>query len=246
MNKIYYSGEKKRKLRFFLSDLHRDTVAFSRDEQDAIYLNKHNYAEIHMISDGTMRCTVDGKDYCLSAGDAVLVPAGSYHACLPSDRRRHEAFQADIECDAVAIRHFPPELFEELFARWREGNETVINYLTFICNELTGRADFRFEENRDDRYLISSYIEQNYYRGGTVKELAALLHLSEMHTQRLVKKYTGKSFGRCMREHRINIAEQLMKTGTMTREAIARYVGYASYNGFWKAYQKEKSEHDMD
>lgn len=242
MNRIYSLGGKSKKLRFFLSDLHRDAVTFSRDEQDAIYLNKHNYGEIHLLSRGTMVCTVNGKDYCLSAGDAILVPAGAYHACHPVDRRCHEAFQADIECDAVMIKHFPPELLEDLFTRWRAGNETVINHLTFICNELTGRADFCCEENKDDRYLISSYIEQNYYRGGTVKELAALLHRSEMHTQRLVKKYTGKSFGRCMREHRINIAEQLMENGTETREAIARYVGYASYNGFWKAYRKEKAE----
>jgi len=241
MSQFYTFHGKKQPPRFFLADDYRITEA-DTNRNMLHYLNRHNYAEVHVISSGSATCNVNGKNYSLSAGDAILIPAGFFHAIDVPERRFHDAFQTDIEVDRVSVKNFPPQFIQALFERWAEKHENVINYLTFIVSELTENYDCIRESKLDDKFMISCFIENNYYRNVSLKDLASVLHLSEMHTQRLVKKHMGKSFGKCIREQRVVIAEYLMKHSDLSKDEIARYVGYGSYNGFWKAQKKEKKE----
>lgn len=238
MQLIYSPNRTGKTLRFFLSENYRESLNFDNSEFPS-YLHKHNYAEIHMLSGGTAKCYVNGVTHTLCAGDVILIPAGHFHALEVEDRRLWDAFQVDVDAGQVQVKHFPPELIETLLQNWTR-NEDVINYLVFLCNELTGQKDFCLEENRDPGYIISDFIDKNYYRPITLGDLAQTLHLSEMQTQRLVKKYTGKTFGKLLREYRIMIAAYLKESRQMTNEEIASYVGYSTYSGFWKACTREK------
>ena len=41
----------------------------------------------------------------------------------------------------------------------------------------------------------------------------------------------------------MRIAHQLMQAENASLEQIAKYVGYRSYSGFWKAMKRYESEH---
>ena len=50
------------------------------------------------------------------------------------------------------------------------------------------------------------------------------------------------TFGEYLLHQRMTVVQNLMETTSMTLTEIARYVGYNSYCGFWKAYKKFKQE----
>ena len=72
----------------------------------------------------------------------------------------------------------------------------------------------------------------------TLDKLAAQLNVSTRHAERIVKQYTGKSFNEKRLETRISIAKSLIKKGNLSKDEIARKVGYNSYQGFVKAYNR--------
>ena len=78
---------------------------------------------------------------------------------------------------------------------------------------------------------------------GYLSDLADQLHISERHAERLVLQYTGRSFREELVAVRMRIAHQLMQAENASLEQIAKYVGYRSYSGFWKAMKRYESEH---
>ena len=85
---------------------------------------------------------------------------------------------------------------------------------------------------------IREFFSLHYNKSIQLSDLAKELHLSNMQTQRIVKKYTDKTFGENLLIQRMTIAENLMETSDMSLLEISEYVGYHSYCGFWKAYKK--------
>lgn len=204
-------------------------------------LHNHGNSEIHVVLLDEIVCTVQGKEYKLKAGDAIFIPAGAFHHLKVADKRMHIAFQVDSSIKEVIQKQFSPSFITAFYETWEKG-ESITNYLVFICNEFFGFIT-RGEMVKDNyKYTIGEFFARNYNYNVHISDLAKKLHLSEMQTQRLVKKYTGKTFVENVRSYRINVANYLMETTDMTKEEISKYVGYASYNGFWKALQKVENE----
>ena len=51
----------------------------------------------------------------------------------------------------------------------------------------------------------------------------------------------GRSFRGALTVTRMQVAERLINISAMPLTEVAQYVGYRSYAGFWKAYQKYKT-----
>ena len=71
-----------------------------------------------------------------------------------------------------------------------------------------------------------------------MRDIANYLHLSERQSERLIIDYTGHSFRDELVATRMNMAKILFSTTDMSLSEISQYVGYKSYNGFWKAAKK--------
>ena len=111
----------------------------------------------------------------------------------------------------------------------------------FVLSELTAKNIFKLYPVKDYTLQIREFFSLNYHRNIRLSDLAAELFLSTMQTQRVVKKYTGRTFGENLLQQRMTVAENLMQTTDMSMAEIAEYVGYNSYCGFWKAYKKFQS-----
>lgn len=202
-------------------------------------LHKHEYAEVHLIEVGEIDCTVENVCYKLLPGDALLVPSGAYHRVdSDSSIRKHFSFQAELPSGKIMKKHFAPEFINDLFSDLAAG-EGCIGTLAYICTELGDIKLYKCEAEQDYRHAIGNFFDKRHNEKIEVRDLADELHLSKMHTQRLVKRYTGMTFGENVRKYRLRVAEYLMKNTDMKREEIAEYVGYSSYSGFWKAVKKE-------
>lgn len=233
VEEIYMIENGKKKIKFFFGSSFPQPIPYKTA------LHNHGNAEIHMVFSGEVICNIQGENYILHGGDAILIPAGVFHYIKGDSLREHFSFQADVDASAVIQKSFPPSFFECFINCW-ESKKSLMNYIIFMCNEFFDLIACDVLPNNDYKYLIGEFFVKNYQHDVHISDLANVLHLSEMQTQRLVKKYTGKTFGENLRSYRMTIADYLSQTTQMTMAEISGYVGYASYNGFWKAQHKSK------
>lgn len=202
-------------------------------------LHKHEHAEVHLIIKGDMRFTVEGSTYKLCAGDAILIPSGFFHMTESEDNERvHFSFQTKMSQREIVIKQFPKDFLSELQRKLKNG-EDCINHLFFICAELGNINHYKSDSQTDYKHIIGHFFDKRHQENVQIKDLSETLHLSKMHTQRLIKKHTGMTFGENLRSYRMRVADYLTQNTDMTEEEIARYVGYRSYSGYWKAKKKK-------
>ena len=198
-------------------------------------LHRHPYAEMHLFLTGEGHYTVEGREYPLGEGDVILIPAGQLHATATTEGSRVLALQLDRAVPEVRLLPLPAPLAAELLAGEREGRRALMPTLLYLLGHLFPEGLYASRPNDDHAYHIHEYVTENYHRKIRLADLAAVLHLSERQTQRILTEVMGASFSELVTRHRIEMAERLAATTDMTRAAIASYVGYETYSGFRRA-----------
>jgi len=221
-------GERERKL--FSSFLAQSTVGAP--------LHRHPYPEVHIFLAGTGEYHVEGAVYPLLEGDVILIPAGAAHSTATAEGSRVMTLQLDAAAEAVHTLRLPTPLVEELAGGAEDRLFALMPALSYLLTRLFPDGLFTVRPNDDSAYLIHEYIGENYHRPLRLSELAAVLHLSERQTQRVIRTVFGVSFSELLTSHRLATAEHLAATTDMTWEAIAAYVGYETYSGFRRALTK--------
>lgn len=235
--------------------IERDYKAFL---QDGFYispktdtsLHKHNYAEVHVLGKGRAEFLIDNHPYTVNGPAILTIPASMMHCCTYQDEHLlHTAFQTD--CQAEQLRTYPIEMglvksfTAEIQLCQLTGNySTVAFYIPLFCSYYH-RENLVVTEIKDYNFLISEFFILNYDKNVYLADLAEQLHISERHAERLVLQYTGHSFREELVAVRMRIANQLMQAENASLEQIAKYVGYRSYSGFWKAmkrYEEQKTK----
>lgn len=210
-------------------------------------LHKHNYAEVHVLGEGKAEFLIDNRLVTVNGPAILTIPAPSMHCCTYQDENLlHTAFQTD--CQAKQIHSYPTELgivtafFKEIQQCQLTGNySTIALYIPLFCNHYHNEH-LSVTEIKDYNFLISEFFILNYDKDVYLADLAEQLHISERHAERLVLQYTGHSFREELVAVRMRIANQLMQRENASLEQIAKYVGYRSYSGFWKAMKRYESE----
>ena len=235
-----------------LKMIERDYKAFL---QDGFYvspktdtsLHKHNYAEVHVLGEGRAEFLIDNQSLTVNGPAVLTIPAPMMHCCIyQDDDLLHTAFQTD--CPAEELRVYPvgngvvKAFFDEIHqCRLTENYSTVALYIPLFCN-CYRREHHGVTEIKDYNFLISEFFILNYDKDVYLSDLAEQLHISERHAERLVLQYTGRSFREELVAVRMRIATQLMQAENASLEQIAKYVGYRSYSGFWKAMKRYEAE----
>ena len=228
--------------------IERDYKAFL---QDGFYvspktdtsLHKHNYAEVHVLGEGRAEFLINNKSVTVKGPAILTIPAPMMHCCTYQDEHLlHTAFQTDCQADQVRTYSVSDGLvkafFEEIQLSQFTGNySSVALYIPLFCNQYNKEYKTA-TEIKDYNFLISEFFILNYDKDVYLADLAKQLHISERHAERLVLQYTGHSFRDELVAVRIRIADQLKQRKDISREEIAKYVGYRSYSGFWKAVKR--------
>lgn len=207
--------------------------------------HKHLYAEIHVISNGTAELYVDGKKYHIQSGDILVIPPGKIHKFMEFVEFSDQAFQVDMKLTEFDIINFPLNILKLFSSEIRKSINTdnyvkVNAHLTLICSYFADEIREEKKEEMNYGFQIYEFFANNYYNNVSISDLAETLHLSEKQTERLVVKYTGKTFKQELIDRRMEMAEHIMKTQQLSQSEIASLVGYNSYSGFWKAKQKNE------
>ena len=189
-------------------------------------IHKHYYTEVHTVTDGCISYTIDQKTYTLESGEILVIPPNALHSCSAIDSRaKHCSFMIDIPIKKVTKSKLSPETVKDFFDEIDVAEQ---------------KKDYAFCAERivDYSFIIEEYLKINYAKDIKLSDLAAELNLSEKHTERLIKKFTGNTFKQELSSIRIKTAQMLIASTDMTMTEISEYVGYNSYSGFYKAYKK--------
>ncbi len=82
------------------------------------------------------------------------------------------------------------------------------------------------------------FIEYNYNRGISVKEVAEYVNLDRSYFSKIFKRQTGISPQEYILNHRVTQAIQLLKTTSLSLEEISKCVGIDEEYYFWRVFKK--------
>lgn len=120
-------------------------------------------------------------------------------------------------------------------------NDTAISKALFIeILYLINNTEVLYNE-ADSFSLISgiiSYINTNFTRKITLKELEESFYVSRYHLCREFKKNTGYTIINYINSKRLNTVKELYKNGMSIGKACIE-AGFSGYSAFYKAYSKE-------
>ena len=207
-------------------------------------IHKHNYTEIHVISEGDSIFTVNNQNYAVSSGNVFVVPPNTYHYHEDTnDDCLHSAFQIDLETDTPLVCSIDPAVISNFLreaerARESQDHTIVSAYISLICSHFETIRKEKPKPSNDYGFSIREFFTQCYNRDVKLCDLAEWLHISERQAERLVIRHTGRTFREELSAIRIDMAKHLIATTDMPLGEVADYVGYRSYAGFWKAMKK--------
>lgn len=113
--------------------------------------------------------------------------------------------------------------------------ELITEFFELICHAWLGDA---VQSASPHIMHAIEYIHQNYAQDISLVTAAQMLHVSSEHLARLFKKETGISFSQYVNQHRIRLAQHLMKEQHLKAADVYEQVGFRSLNYFMRAYKK--------
>ena len=207
-------------------------------------LHKHNYPEIHVVTNGSATFTIGENSHTLKSGNLMIVPRGIFHCFDSKDKDTLcAAFQIDCELNEILIYDIGTDTIlnfmqESEKAKLSQDYSTVATYVALFSDYFSHNKKLATRPVTDYGFLIHEFFSIHYSEDLHICDLANALHLSERQTERLVIKHTGNSFKKELSAIRMNIAKRLLKSSEMSLKEISQYVGYKSYAGFWKSMKK--------
>lgn len=225
----------------------------------------HEHIELHYVLEGKTLLQLGQREILAKEGNLVIVNSNELHAgyCDGSHMRvlvvifemqdfskeladKNIIFQSLVEKDEV-IDHIMSVMYEEY-------REQKIGYRLICKGELLKliahlvrayTAEILTERESDSRKrrlerlnIVLDYIQLNYTKQISNRELADVIHLSEDRFNHLFKESMGMPPLQYMNEIRMKKAMNLLKRKEGTVVEIADSVGFTDYNHFGRQFRR--------
>ena len=209
--------------------------------------HKHTYGEIHIVAKGTVDFKIGDALHSSSDGNLIFIPGEAFHCVVnQTPNACHAAFQIDCPEKSFLAEQISPQTVLDFFNEIEKCRKTkdytvVAAYITLFYCQLQAKG-IPAQPITDYGFLISEFFSRHYNEDLQLSDLAKALYLSERQAERLVIKYTHRTFREELAAIRVRVANHLLSTTSMTMTQVARYVGYRSYSGFWKVMNKHSNK----
>ena len=209
----------------------------------------HSYEEIHIFLGCTAELITPTATKMLREGEVAIIPRETLHAYRMSGEEGslHMTFQIDLPTKDLSIASFPVDFIRSMLTEAakmsleEDGQDysRVALYLAFIAGHFSKMKICSPKPVRDHAFIIREYIGYNYAKPIALEHIAKELCVSKKQAERLIERYTGKTFLELLTSERMRAAEQYLSLDEhIPLTKIAPLVGYQSYSGFYKAYKK--------
>lgn len=210
-------------------------------DTDEIELKEH---DIFVISPNVehriISCSEDLKRFSfrfLFRNIPDLVSENPYQLYKPDRKTKSEIYQN------ISSIHFHFNDKDHNLNSFRIKNcfGTIISYIAEQVLPRESLENFFIVERSDtltQRILIDRFFVENFSKHITIEDLAKSLNYSKTHVNRLLLKYTNKSFSQNLADTRLSIAKKFLISTPYNISKIAYKCGFSSSRGFELFFKK--------
>lgn len=188
-------------------------------EKEKISPHYHEFHKVILFLGGQLSYIVEGKNYHMDPGDALLIPAGCIHQPVIDPGISYRRYVLWLSVQAAeslgAARYFEKPWKTGSTEKESDVDPVVSDVIRYINAHLQDDLSL---ENLCDRFLLSK------------SSLTARF-----------RKITGFTPHQYILEKRVNHARELMDTGVNANEAAER-CGFTEYSTFYRVYRKTFGE----
>ena len=120
--------------------------------------------------------------------------------------------------------------------------ETIVDIRTWMKNIFFFILEFKLKKESEICYdlkqEVKNYIEKNYNRDISLKEIAHVFHYSPNYFGELFKQNFGKNFSEYLAEYRMKKAASILQKSDLKIYEIAYIVGYNNISAFIKKFKQ--------
>ncbi|MFV0342463.1 MAG: AraC family transcriptional regulator [Anaerocolumna sp.] len=225
----------------------------------------HEHLELHYILKGTGTFHCNQKSFEVKEDSLVIINSNEIHKGISGTNDFHSlvfifemgSFSKEIaNCNVIfqSFIHGDTKIKEILMNIYEEELEKkggyrlaikgklyeLIIYLfrNYVKESLTLRENNARIGNLGRLNTVLTYIQNNYSRQITNKELSDLIHLSEYRFSHLFKESMGISPLNYINEIRLKKAFYLLEKQEYSISEVAEAVGFSDYNNFGRLFRK--------
>lgn len=235
-------------------------IAFDVEKNISLPMHLNGTYEFLYCNDGVANVTVLDRIYRLRAGKCMVIPPECVHAYESPDYSNVFIcrFSKDLVLDFYEkhlgyVATYPVFTMTVAEALTRK-LFTVTNtfalkaFLYHILAEFEARTAFIPLDKKKDEGLtaIVRYILDNFTKEISLKDLADKMGYSYNYLSAIFNEYFGANFSDVVNSYRINFADDLLHTTTLSIAEIAEKAGYDSIRSFNRNFQKYKGKSPSD
>lgn len=217
----------------------------------------HRDAEVVYVVEGEVELTVDGKQYLVGPGDVSVVFPNISHATPRQNARKYMLLVNPALLPALTqtLTHKKPKcpvlqvtpVMAALFARCAElhaqgsqkHRDVLVAHAGSILSEVL--LTLELEERGTDSSLVQQlveYILENYDDNISLEQVAQALGYSKFHISRVIQDTFKCNFRSLVNNYRISMAEDLLRSSSMTVSEIAYACGFQNQSSFNRVFLK--------
>lgn len=230
---------------------------------DNIYITAHYHKNVEMIflEEGEFSALIDGKKYCVKAGEGVFVRPYAIHAyshtpdavkawvLVLSDRYLRE-YRSEYckDCEQYPVEHLSDRVanraITDLLSAWdcNRGEQIlgICGWVDMLFSRLLERYPLvRVTDRKSDQFPREAllWIDEHSAEDITLEKLAQALGYSRNYCSMLFNKCVGEGFSSYLNRIRAEKAAKLIEAG-ITADYAMRKVGFSSRSTFYRYYKK--------
>lgn len=226
----------------------------------------HRETEILYIEKGNARVKIDKNEFFVKSGNIVFVNPMEVHSveveneenyrhkcvCFDTVLIADEKIRADIENGFLKMPYFSEDddvlkkLFLKLFFAVKKNNEGMffeisgcisLMFAHFLENKIliekvTSKRDKSFCEK------VTAYIEENYAKPITSKDIARSIGYTQSYFCRAFKKFFNLSFSEYLNMYRISVSKKVLENENARIADVACECGFESPIYFSRCFKK--------
>ncbi len=212
----------------------------------------HQCFEIIIILSGDMQITVDGKQFYLGKGEALLIFPNQIHE-LKTNESEHiicifspklvQAYATKLNNKIPINNKFTPNKYlvntlENLSTTSNSAEKKGILYS--LCGQFDKTAQYT-EKSADSEkllYKIFSFVENEFSRECSLTKLAEMIGYDYSYLSRYFKKTIGISFNTYITQYRLSHACYLMENTSQPILQCALDSGFSSLRNFNRCFKE--------
>jgi AraC-like DNA-binding protein len=243
-----------------------DKSFYDPEESGTAETHSHPGYEINFVAEGSGSLRIEGKQHQISAGDYYITGPAVRHQQIIGNNCGFKKISFRMEFDPVQTDRFITnsgfflsrtgkvkkaiitQILQELKIMGPAYEVKLRSLFSLLLveiirdtagNEEPEGSNYSEETHKKRSFIIEDYIEDNYNRGITARDMAEHLNVSVRQLNRIFQATYKMSFKQKLLERRIQISQNLLEHTDLPIQLVSRKIGYDTVNNFSALFKRK-------